>query len=198
VLSFNSCGDCPACSLGRLPYCFNFSEHNMSGGGPDGAASFVDADGARVNSHFFGQSSFASRSVVAETSCVRVDPSYDLRKLGPLGCGGGSDYAFDTTGNAGVVRGLYEGLNNIGTLGMAGVGFGEITFDFLSMIGGRRITGVMEGDSTPREFIPRLAQLNADGKFPYDELIVEFPLADINAAEAASASGSVSKPVLIF
>jgi aryl-alcohol dehydrogenase len=280
VLSFNSCGDCAACNQGRLPYCFNFSQYNMSGGSPDGTASFVDADGARVNSHFFGQSSFASQSVVAETSCVKVDPSYDLRKLGPLGCGiqtgagailntlqvepgssvviagagalglsavmaakvagagtiiaidrhanrlelaerygatatisaspdqlaaaiqaatgGGSDYAFDTTGNAVVVRGLYEGLNNIGTLGMAGVGFGEISFGFLSMIGGRRITGVMEGDSTPREFIPRLAQLNADGQFPYDELIVEFPLADINAAEAASAAGSVIKPVLIF
>ena len=280
VLSFNSCGDCPACNQGRLPYCFNFSQYNMSGGGPDGTAAFVDADGARVNSHFFGQSSFASQSVVAESSCVRVDPSYDLRKLGPLGCGiqtgagailntlhvepgssvviagagalglsavmaakvagagtivaidrhanrleladrygatatistspdqlaaaiqaatgGGADYAFDTTGNAGVVRGLYEGLNNIGTLGMAGVGFGEVTLDFLSMIGGRTITGVMEGDSTPREFIPRLAQLNADGEFPFDELIVEFALADVNAAEAASASGAVIKPVLIF
>ena len=65
-------------------------------------------------------------------------------------------------------------------------------------VGGRTITGVMEGDSTPREFIPHLAQLNAEGKFPYDELIVEFPLADINAAEAASAGGSVIKPVLIF
>jgi aryl-alcohol dehydrogenase len=112
--------------------------------------------------------------------------------------GGGARYAFDTTGNAAVVRGLYEGLDNIGTLAMAGVGFGDVTFDFLSMIGGRRIVGVMEGDSVPTELIPRLAALNAAGKFPYDELITTFPLEQINDAEAASADGSVIKPVLTF
>jgi aryl-alcohol dehydrogenase len=280
VLSFNSCGDCPACNTGRLPYCFNFAAQNMSGGRQDGTSAFTDADGGRVNSHFFGQSSFASHTIAAETSCVRVDPTLDLARLGPLGCGiqtgagailntlgveagasvviagagalglsavmaarvagagtivaidrhasrlelaehfgatatlsappdqltaaiqhatgGGSNYAFDTTGNALVVRALYEGLDNLGTLGMAGVGFGDMTFDFLSMIGGRTITGVMEGDSTPREFIPRLAQLNADGRFPYHELITEFPIDAVNDAEAASADGSVIKPVLRF
>jgi aryl-alcohol dehydrogenase len=279
VLSFNSCGSCRACARGRLPYCANFTQYNMSGGRPDGTAAFTDAAGARVGSHYFGQSSFASRSIVAETSCVKVDPSYDLRRLGPLGCGiqtgagailntldveagssvviagagalglsavmaakvagattivaidrhanrlelaerfgatatisappdqlaaairsatGGADYAFDTTGNASVVRALHDGLDKLGTLGMAGVGFGEVSFDFLSMINGRTITGVMEGDSTPREFIPHLAQLNADGRFPYHELLVEFPIEEINAAEAASAAGTVVKPVLVF
>jgi aryl-alcohol dehydrogenase len=81
---------------------------------------------------------------------------------------------------------------------MAGVGFGDIAFDFLSMIGGRTITGVMEGDSKPQEFIPRLAQLNAEGRFPFDELITEFSLDEINDAEAASASGAVIKPVIVF
>ena len=85
VLSFDSCGDCPACDQGRLPYCFNLNQYNMSGGRPDGTASFADADGARVDSHFFGQSSFASQSVVAETSCVKVDPSYDLREARAVG-----------------------------------------------------------------------------------------------------------------
>ena len=112
--------------------------------------------------------------------------------------GPGADYAFDTTGNAGVVRALYEGMNNLGTLGMAGVGFGDITFDFLSMIGGRTITGVMEGDSVPTQLIPHLAALNAEGRFPFDELIETFPLDRINEAEAASASGEVIKPVLRF
>ena len=280
VLSFNSCGSCPACDRGKLPYCFNFSQLNMSGGRPDGSKAFEDHAGDAVGSHFFGQSSFASHSVVARTSVVRVDPSYDLTVMGPLGCGiqtgagailntldvqpgasvvitgagalglsavmaakvagagqiiavdrhqnrlelatrfgatttlagepgdltarilaateGGADAAFDTTGNAAVVRAAFEGLNNLGTLALAGVGFGDITFDFLSLIGGRTITGVMEGDSTPAEFIPRLAALNAEGRFPYDELITTFPLDQINEAEAASASGAVIKPVLIF
>lgn len=280
VLTFNHCGSCTACDVGKLPYCFRLTEYNMSGARPDGTKAFVDSDGGVIGSHFFGQSSFASHSVVAAKSVVKVDPSYDLTLLGPLGCGiqtgagailntlevqpgssvvitgagalglsavmaakvaragtiiavdrhanrlelatkygatttisgdpaaitagiieatgGGADYAFDTTGNAAVVRAAYEGLNNLGTLGMAGVGFGDITFDFLSMIGGRTITGVMEGDSTPSEFIPRLAQLNADGEFPFHELVTTFSLDDVNDAEAASADGSVIKPVLIF
>ncbi|MEP1124273.1 MAG: NAD(P)-dependent alcohol dehydrogenase [Ilumatobacter sp.] len=279
VLSFNHCGSCGACDVGKLPYCFRLTEYNMSGGRPDGTTSFTDSDGHAVGSHFFGQSSFASHSVVAAKSVVKVDPGLDLTLLGPLGCGvqtgagailntldvrpgssvvitgagalglsavmaakvaragtiiavdrhanrldlatrygatttisgdpaeitagivdatqGGADYAFDTTGNAGVVRAAFEGLNNLGTLGMAGVGFGDLTFDFLSLIGGRTITGVMEGDSTPSEFIPRLAALNAAGEFPFHELITTYPLDRINDAEAASADGSVIKPVLV-
>lgn len=280
VLTFNHCGSCKACDVGKLPYCFRLTEYNMSGARPDGTKAFVDAGGDSIGSHFFGQSSFASHSVVAAKSVIKVDPSYDLTLLGPLGCGiqtgagailntldvqpgssvvitgagalglsavmaakvaragtiiavdrhanrlelatkygatttisgdpaqitagiieatgGGADYAFDTTGNAAVVRAAYEGLNNLGTLGMAGVGFGDITFDFLSMIGGRTITGVMEGDSTPTDFIPRLAQLNADGEFPFHELITQYSLDQVNEAEAASADGSVIKPVLVF
>ncbi|MGI9603174.1 MAG: NAD(P)-dependent alcohol dehydrogenase [Acidimicrobiales bacterium] len=121
--------------------------------------------------------------------------------LGPAiaeATGGGADFALDTTGNAAVVRGCLEGLNNIGTLGVAGVGFGELTIDHQSLISGRRIVGVMEGDSVPAEFIPRLTDLHASGQFPYDELITTFPIADINDAEAASLSGEVIKPVLLF
>ena len=280
VLSFNSCGACPACAKGRLPYCFNFSLHNMSGGRPDGTSAFTDAAGNRGGSHYFGQSSFASHTVVAQQSVVKVDPSYDLASLGPLGCGvqtgagavmntlaveagaslvvtgagalglsavmaakavgagtivavdrhanrlelasrfgathaisgtpeqitaqirditgGGTDYAFDTTGNTAIVRASHDALNTIGTLALAGVGFGELSLNFISMISGRTITGVMEGDSTPSEFIPLLARLNADGKFPFHELITRFPIDQINEAEAASASGAVIKPVLTF
>ncbi|WP_423980078.1 NAD(P)-dependent alcohol dehydrogenase [Ilumatobacter sp.] len=280
VLSFNHCGSCAACDAGKLPYCFNFTASNMAGGRLDGSKAFTDASGNSVGSHYFGQSSFASHSVVARTSVVKVDPSYDLAKLGPLGCGiqtgagailntlavrpgssvvvtgagalglsavmaarvagadqiiaidrhasrlelatkygatttlsgtpaeltagihaatgGGADYAFDTTGNAAVVRASFDGLNNLGTIGLAGVGFGDLTFDFLSLIGGRTITGVMEGDSTPNDFIPYLARLNAAGEFPYDELITTFTLDQINEAERASTSGSVIKPVLVF
>lgn len=110
----------------------------------------------------------------------------------------GADYGFETTGNAGVARGMFDGLNPVGTLGVAGVGFGELSLSQLSLFPGRSIRGIFEGDSIPTEFIPRLAQLNADGEFPYDELITTFAFDDINAAEAASASGEVIKPVITF
>lgn len=112
--------------------------------------------------------------------------------------GRGADYGFETTGNAGVLRGMFDGLNPIGTLGVAGVGFGELALSQLSLFPGRTIHGIFEGDSIPTEFIPHLAQLNADGEFPYDELITEYSLEDINDAEAASASGDVIKPLIRF
>lgn len=280
VLSFNSCGDCPACNRGRLPYCLNFSLHNTSGRRPDGTSSLTDAGGNVVGSHYFGQSSFASHSVVAERSVVKVDDAYDISKLGPLGCGVqtgagavlntlsvtpgsslvivgsgalglsavmaakvagaatiiaidrhrsrldlattygathtissdaagwaaeiigitgiGADFAFDTTGNAALVRSVFDGLNGLGVLGIAGVGLGELNIPMFAMLSGRVIKGVMEGDSTPSEFIPHLAELNAAGRFPFDQLITTFPFDQINEAEAASASGAVIKPVLLF
>ncbi|MEL7207888.1 MAG: NAD(P)-dependent alcohol dehydrogenase, partial [Actinomycetota bacterium] len=233
VLSFNNCGDCPACHQGRLPYCFNFQMANMAGGRLDGTSAFTDANGDKVSSHYFGQSSFASQTIAAANSVVKVDASLDLTRLGPLGCGvqtgagavfntlgveagsslvvagagalglsaimaakvaeagtivaidrhqsrldlattygathvvsggpaemapsiieatgGGADYAFDTTGAAPIVRALVNGLNNIGTCALAGVGLGELVLDYMTLISGRTITGVMEGDSTPSE-----------------------------------------------
>ncbi len=112
--------------------------------------------------------------------------------------GHGADHAFDTTGNNEVAVALFRGLNNLGTLGIAGVGWADFAVPMREFLGGRTITGVMEGDSVPTSFIPRLIDLHASGRFPFDELITEFPLAEINAAEAASMDGSVIKPVLRF
>ncbi|MEI2422257.1 zinc-binding dehydrogenase, partial [Arthrospira platensis SPKY2] len=41
--------------------------------------------------------------------------------------GTGADYAFDTTGNAAVVRAVHAALNPIGTIALAGVGFGDLS-----------------------------------------------------------------------
>ena len=112
--------------------------------------------------------------------------------------GAGADYGFETTGNGAVLRAVLEGLSPVGTLGVAGVGFGDLTLDHLSLFPGRHIHGIFEGDSVPQDFIPHLAQLNADGEFPFHELIQTFPLENINDAEAASASGEAIKPVLTF
>ena len=131
------------------------------------------------------------------TDTITGDPAEMAAKIQQL-TEGGSDYAFDTTGNPGVVRAIVNGLHGTGTCALAGVGFGELVLDHLTLISGRTITGVMEGDATPTTFIPLMAALNAEGKLPFDELITEFPIAQVNDAEAASADGSVIKPVLIF
>lgn len=45
--------------------------------------------------------------------------------------------------------------------------------------------------------IPRLTGLWQAGRFPFDELIRTYPLADINEAERHRDAGRVVKPVLL-
>jgi aryl-alcohol dehydrogenase len=63
---------------------------------------------------------------------------------------------------------------------------------------GRRLSGVIEGDADPGEFIPRLIELHRAGKFPFDRLVKTFPFEQINEAIAAAESGEVVKRVLVF
>ena len=86
VLGFNSCGTCSQCISGHPAYCATFPPLNFGGERPDGSTSLSEG-GARVGSHFFGQSSFATLANVAERSVVRVSDSVPLELLGPLGCG---------------------------------------------------------------------------------------------------------------
>jgi aryl-alcohol dehydrogenase len=285
VLSFDSCGSCPSCSAHNPSGCYSFNALNLKNVGVapgrlDGSSAFTDANGRPVGSHFFGQSSFASHSIVAGHSAVKVAKDLPLETLGPLGCGvqtgagailntlavqpgssvvvlgagslglsavmaarvaqagaiiavdkhqsrldlarkygathgisgspdeigaqileitgQGADHVFDTTGNAAVVRAAFEALTFVGSLGMAGVGSPEMTFGYTSLITGRKVMGVVEGNSRTHEFIPYLAQLNADGKFPFDELITYYRLDQINEAAADSLAGKVVKPVIRF
>jgi len=62
--------------------------------------------------------------------------------------------------------------------------------------GGRTVRGVVQGDSRPREFIPRLVDLFMAGKMPLDRLITRYDLAEINRAAADATSGATIKPVL--
>jgi aryl-alcohol dehydrogenase len=57
--------------------------------------------------------------------------------------------------------------------------------------------GILEGDAVPQLFIPQLIQLWKQGRFPFDKLITTYPLSQINQADAAAASGTAVKPVLI-
>jgi aryl-alcohol dehydrogenase len=61
---------------------------------------------------------------------------------------------------------------------------------------GRIVRGVVQGESLPREFIPRLVDLIVAGKFPIQKMIKFYDLADINVAAKESSTGIAIKPVL--
>jgi aryl-alcohol dehydrogenase len=48
----------------------------------------------------------------------------------------------------------------------------------------------------PAEFIPELLELHRDGRFPFDRLITEYGLDDINDAVSDMRDGTTIKPVL--
>ena len=66
------------------------------------------------------------------------------------------------------------------------------------LITGKTIMGICEGNSVPGTFIPRLIDLHAQGKFPFDKLVKYYRFSEINKAVDESMSGEVLKPILVF
>lgn len=64
------------------------------------------------------------------------------------------------------------------------------------MMGGRSIRGIIQGDSEPQVFIPRLIELYREGRFPLDRLITVYPFERIAQAMHDSETGVAIKPVL--
>jgi aryl-alcohol dehydrogenase len=87
ILSFASCGECVECLNGDIAYCDNSYIKNFAGGRADGSRSLSTSVGESVNSHFFGQSSFATSANVGVSSVVKVPDDIPLEILAPLGCG---------------------------------------------------------------------------------------------------------------
>jgi aryl-alcohol dehydrogenase len=57
---------------------------------------------------------------------------------------------------------------------------------------------VVEGDSVPQLFIPKLIKLYQSGKFPFDRLLKFYDFRDINRAMKDSRNGKSIKPVLLM
>ncbi|WP_437397726.1 NAD(P)-dependent alcohol dehydrogenase [Flagellimonas lutimaris] len=87
VMAPASCGSCEPCRSGHPSYCVNFLPLNFGPGRVDGSCPYHDHTGQNVNGMFFGQSSFATYSLVAESGVVKVTKDVPIELLGPLGCG---------------------------------------------------------------------------------------------------------------
>ncbi|WP_348533570.1 NAD(P)-dependent alcohol dehydrogenase [Haloarcula laminariae] len=112
---------------------------------------------------------------------------------------GGVDYALETTGVPAVAQQATDALTQRGTVGIIGApALGtEASYDVNDLIlNGRSITGIVEGDSDPQQFIPDLIELYRQGKFPFDDLITYYDFDEIEQAIADSESGETIKPVL--
>jgi aryl-alcohol dehydrogenase len=115
--------------------------------------------------------------------------------------GGGAHLSLECTGNPQVLRRAVDMLGSDATCGVMGAPpFGtDVGLDVNELIAlGRRVRGIVEGESIPQVFIPQLVELWQRGQFPIDRLVSTFRFDEINGAVAAMESGQVIKPVILF
>ncbi|MBZ0164353.1 MAG: NAD(P)-dependent alcohol dehydrogenase, partial [Notoacmeibacter sp.] len=64
------------------------------------------------------------------------------------------------------------------------------------MSAGRKLVGIVEGESNPDVFIPMLIDLYRKGSFPFDKLVRFYDFEEINAAIHDSQTGVAIKPIV--
>lgn len=112
--------------------------------------------------------------------------------------GGGTDFSVETTAAPQVFRQAVDSLTLLGVCGLIGAAAlgTEVSLDMNTILFGRTVRGIIEGDSVPDVFIPRLLELYVQGRFPFDRLVEYYDLDGINQAAEDSENGVVIKPVL--
>ncbi len=281
VLSFLSCGACPACLRGVPTRCATYFEHNMGGARFDGSPT-MRRNGEIVHANFVGQSSFASHSLANERCVVKVRKDAPLELMGPMACavqtgagaifnslrpevnssiavfgtgpvglcavlaaaatdcapiiavdinaerlnlarefgathtinpretdpveeikrigGGGVAYSLECTAFPAVLRQAVDVLGMGGVCGMIGVppvGV-EVSLHMRQVLDGRKIVGIIAGDSVGDVFIPQMIELYLRGRLPFDRMLRFYPFDRINEAARDAASGNTLKAVLTF
>jgi aryl-alcohol dehydrogenase len=124
-----------------------------------------------------------------------VDPVEAVRDV----TGGGADFTLESSGRPEVLRQAIDALAIRGSCGLVGApALGtEARFDVNGvMTAGKRIVGIIEGDSVPDLFIPLLVELHAQGRFPFDELVKFYPFEQIDDAARDSEKGVTIKPIV--
>lgn len=134
------------------------------------------------------------------THIINAAEGDTVARLQELTDGLGVDYSIETTAVPRVLRQAVDALNQGGTCGLIGAAAlgTEASIDMSTLLFGRTLRGIVEGDSVPRTFIPKLVELYKQGRFPFDKLIKTYAFADINEAVADSEKGVTLKPVLTF
>ncbi|MFD9665062.1 NAD(P)-dependent alcohol dehydrogenase [Rhodococcus sp. NPDC059968] len=132
----------------------------------------------------------ATHTVNARTA----DVSASVRDIAP----GGVDFALEITGRPSMLTLAVDVLAPLGTAGLIGGAPAgtQAPVDMNTLLGGRTVRGIAQGDSIPQLFIPELIKMHQAGRFPFDRLVTFYDFADINTAVADTQSGKAIKPIL--
>jgi aryl-alcohol dehydrogenase len=115
--------------------------------------------------------------------------------------GGGANFALEATGVPQVLRQAVDALAPTGEIGVVGApAFGtEVSLDVNTILtGGRVVRGIVEGESVPSQFLPRLVEFWRRGQFPVDRMMTVYDFDQIDQAAHDAEAGLVIKPVLLI
>ena len=125
----------------------------------------------------------------------RQDPVEQVKAITGLG----ADFTIEATGVAAVLRQAVDASAPTGVSGVIGapaIGT-EVSLDINDLvIFGRSVRGIVEGDSVPDVFIPRLIELWRQGRFPVDRLMRNYDLDQLDEAAHDAEAGRVIKAVV--
>src|SRR5216110_365977 len=107
VLTFDTCGDCRACSAGHPAYCELFAPLNYFGTRLDGTTTMVQGD-REVHGSWFGQSSWGTHAVASARNAGKV-----LNVLRPQPGQSIGFWGMGTVGLAGLMAAKALGCENI-------------------------------------------------------------------------------------
>jgi aryl-alcohol dehydrogenase len=112
--------------------------------------------------------------------------------------GSGADYVLEITALPEMLKLAVDVLAPCGTAGQIGGGVpgAEASISMSRLLLGRSVRGIIQGDSIPRVFIPKLIEMYRRGQFPFDRLVRFYDFAQINQAVADAATGDTIKPIL--
>ena len=119
-----------------------------------------------------------------------VDVIAEIKRI----TGSGVQYVLEATGHSSVADQAVDALDRNGRLAYV-AGSPNLSEDAMRK---RKLTimAVIEGNSVPQVFIPRLIEFYKLGKFPFDKLVKYYPFEEINRAVADARSGATIKPVI--
>jgi aryl-alcohol dehydrogenase len=112
--------------------------------------------------------------------------------------GRGADYIIELTGHPPMLATATEAIRQLGTVALiAGTVPGtKASIDMRTLMNGRTLRGVIQGDSISKLFIPRLVDHYRAGRFPFERLVRFYEFDDIDAAFEDSRNGTTIRPVL--
>ncbi len=154
----------------------------------------------------------ASRIVAVDVVGSRLEVALELgathaidaRAGDPVGAvrdatGGGADFTFNTTRSPTVYDWMLASLAAQGVAGFVGPPREDWSPDLgAMMLGGRSVTGIVQGGVAADVIVPLLIDLHRQGRFPFDRLIAEYAFERIADAFDDSEHGAAIKPVLLM